>query len=160
VNAAPPKFLVDEMLQRLGRWLRAAGYDTAIAANSESDYYLLREAIDDDRILITKDGELAKHRSARGRVIVLSGDTLEANVEELATQLDIDWTYKPFTRCMVCNTLLADANEQQRDNMPDMARLQNDTACYCPQCNQVYWTGSHVKRMRHHLVQWHDTYTT
>ncbi len=151
---ATPKFLVDEMLQRLGRWLRAAGYDTAMATDSESDYYLLRRAIDENRLLITRDTRLANYRSAKDHVIVLSSDTLDANVEELANHLDIDWTYKPFTRCMVCNSLLTDASAQQRRDMPERARENTDTAYYCPQCNQVYWEGSHVKRMRNHLEDW------
>ena len=54
------------MLQRLGRWLRAAGYDTLIARNAESDYELLRQALDEGRLLITRDRELAKHRRAAG----------------------------------------------------------------------------------------------
>lgn len=48
-----PGFLVDEMLQRLGPWLRAAGYDTRIATHAEADYYLLRQAIDEGRLLLT-----------------------------------------------------------------------------------------------------------
>jgi uncharacterized protein with PIN domain len=153
-----PKFLVDEMLQRLGRWLRAAGYDTRIATDSESDYYLLRQAIDEDRLLITKDTQLAQHRSAKGRVIIISGDTLDNNVAELSEYLDIDWTYKPFTRCMVCNSLLTQASTDQREQMPEMAKMNAGAVYYCPQCNQVYWEGSHVKRMRHHLTHWHDKY--
>jgi len=159
MSSAAPKFLVDEMLQRLGRWLRAAGYDTVIATNGESDYYLLRRAIDENRLLITKDIKLSQHRSARNHVIVLCSDTLEANAEELANQIDIDWTYQPFTRCMVCNTLLTAATQQQRNEMPDMAKAHTDHAYYCSQCNQVYWEGSHVRRMRTHLAEWHNKFS-
>ena len=38
------KFLCDEMLWGLGRWLRAAGYDTATAARGLAGGELLRRA--------------------------------------------------------------------------------------------------------------------
>ena len=154
-----PKFLVDEMLQRLGRWLRAAGYDTTIAQDAQSDYYLLRQAIDEGRLLLTKDIELTKHRRAHGTVMLLSGDTMDEYARQLSDELGIDWTHNPFTRCMVCNSLLTHATAEQLANMPEMAKEHNDEAWYCKQCNQVFWDGSHVKRMRGHLSDWHQKFT-
>jgi len=40
---APPRFLCDEMLGRLCRYLRAAGYDALLANNGRSDRELLRQ---------------------------------------------------------------------------------------------------------------------
>lgn len=48
-SLVPPKFRCDEMLQCLGSWLCAAGYDTLIAKDAEADYQLLRQAIDEGR---------------------------------------------------------------------------------------------------------------
>jgi cobalamin biosynthesis Mg chelatase CobN len=42
------RLLCDEMLKGIGRWLRAAGYDTAIAASSTSDDDLLAQARAED----------------------------------------------------------------------------------------------------------------
>ena len=153
-----PKFLVDEMLQRLGRWLRAAGYDTVIAQDAESDYYLLRQAIDEGRLLLTRDIELAKHRRAVGTVILLNGDSIDDYAKQLSKELSIDWTHKLFTRCMVCNTLLAHASPEQIATMPEMEKQKKDEAYYCKQCNQVFWDGSHAKRMRTHLSDWQQKY--
>ena len=153
-----PKFLVDEMLQRLGRWLRAAGYDTVIAQDAQSDYYLLRQAINEGRLLLTKDIELTKHRGASGTVILLDGDTMEDYAEELSAYISVDWTHSPFSRCMVCNSILTDATDQQRATIPELARKNTDVAYYCSHCNQVFWNGSHVKRMRDHLRDWHQKY--
>ena len=157
---AEPKFLVDEMLQRLGRWLRAAGYDTLIAQNAQADYYLLRRAIDEDRLLITKDNELAMQRRAPGTVILLEGESIDDHARQLSEQLGIDWTHKLFTRCMVCNTPLIPASAEQIANMPQMAKQKHAAAYYCKQCNQVFWDGSHAKRMRTHLSDWQHKYST
>lgn len=155
-----PKFLVDEMLQRLGRWLRAAGYDTIIAQGAQSDYYLLRQAIDEGRQLLTKDNELARHRRAPGTVILLEGESIDDYARQLSNELGIDWTHYLFTRCMVCNSLLTPANAEQIASMPELAREKNAEAYYCKQCNQVFWDGSHAQRMRSHLSDWQHKYTS
>jgi len=152
-----PRFLVDEMLQRLGRWLRAAGYDTRIATHAEADYYLLRQAIDEGRLLLTRDRKLLEHRRAPGTVILLGAETLEDCAEELSALLDINWQHDPFSRCLVCNTLLLDANPNQRASVPPKTRAHDPAAFFCPHCNQVYWEGSHVKRMRRQLDRWQHT---
>jgi uncharacterized protein with PIN domain len=152
-----PKFLVDEMLQRLGRWLRAAGYDTVIAVNATPDYYLLRQAIDEGRVLITCDRKLMEHRRAAGNVILLNCSSFENCVQELTRQIHLNWQFKPFSRCLVCNSPLLDATPAQLQHAPASVQHRHLPALYCPKCNQVYWEGSHVKRMRHQLGTWHHT---
>lgn len=158
--AQEPRFLVDEMLQRLGRWLRAAGYDTVIATDASPDYYLLRQAIDEGRLLITRDRELSQHRRAKGHVILLTADSLEACARELSEKFPIDWQHDPFTRCMVCNTPMQPASPQQLESAPEDVQQLVDAAYYCPCCNQVFWDGSHVKRMRHHLDDWQRKFSS
>lgn len=145
------------MLQRLGRWLRAAGYDTVIARDATPDYYLLRQAIDDGRLLITCDRKMLEHRRALDHVILLTGASLDDQVQELTQRLHIDWQHDPFSRCLVCNTLLLDASPAQLEQAPVSVRSRELHALYCPHCNQVFWEGSHVNRMRHQLATWHHT---
>ena len=155
-----PRFVCDEMLQRLGSWLRAAGYDTLIAKEGQDDYYLLRQAIDEGRLLITRDRELAAHRRAKGTVIYLEADSLEECAEALSKQVPIDWLRLPFSRCMNCNTPLIDATVQQIRSLPLKKKEHFDAAFYCPGCRQVFWDGSHVERMRRHLTDWAQRFST
>jgi uncharacterized protein with PIN domain len=48
------------MLHGLGRWLRAAGYDTVTAAGGLSDRALAARCAEEGRVLLTKDRRLAK----------------------------------------------------------------------------------------------------
>ncbi len=153
------KFLCDEMLQRLGSWLRAAGYDTLIESDGRDDYALLREAIAEQRQLLTRDRKLLEYRRAPGHVILLEGNNLEECAASLSRQLPIDWLSRPFTRCLICNTELRPADEARQAAMPADVRRQDGTL-YCPTCNKVYWDGSHVRRMRHRLKQWQQTLGT
>lgn len=145
------------MLQRLGSWLRAAGYDTLIESDGRDDYALLREAIAEHRQLLTRDRKLLEYRRAPGHVILLEGNNLEQCAASLSRQLVMDWQYRPFTRCLVCNTELRPADASWQAAVPADVRRKEGTL-YCPTCNKVYWDGSHVRRMRHRLRQWQQAF--
>ena len=142
IPSTAPRFLCDAMLLRLGRWLRAAGYDVVMAADGETDYALLRRAIDDGRLLLTRDRELAKMRRAENTVVLLQSDGVEACAAELAERLSIDWQWKPFSRCLQCNSVLMPATQDQQQAVPTDI---DGPVYYCHNCQQVFWDGSHVQ---------------
>ena len=143
-NPAPVSF------SGTARWLRAAGYDTEIATDSEQDYYLLQKARDSGRLLITRDRGLAELRRAEGIVILVESENIDDIADELAQKLDLNWQHKPFSRCLTCNTELTPLPE----NADGPADIDKDAAQYCPTCKQVFWDGSHVNRMRNQLNKW------
>ena len=147
------KFLCDEMLKGLGRWLRAAGYDTLLMDDGEADSVLLQRARNEGRLFLTRDRQLLEHKGADDTVVLLACNGLEDCAAELSRRLAIDWQYRPFSRCMVCNSLLEMASQQQRTQIPADAQ-EDDLVLYCPRCEQLYWEGSHVTRMRARLQCW------
>jgi hypothetical protein len=80
------------MLKGIGRWLRAAGYDTAIAQDGVADEDLLAQARAENRVLLTCDRALAG-RAAPGAVVLLATESLD----EAAAALRDDWR---STGCM------------------------------------------------------------
>lgn len=147
-----PKFLCDEMLGRLARYLRAAGYDATLAAGGTTDRDLLAEARRERRIFLTCDQRIAEHKAAAGVATILPRGDLDALVSELTARFAIDWLHRPFSRCLVDNTPLAAADGAQRDRLP--ADVANLAALHCPTCGRVYWAGSHHRRMYARLRQW------
>ncbi len=152
------KFLVDENLQRLGSWLRAAGYDTLIETDGRADYELLKHALAEERLLITRDHKMTEYRRAPGTVILLECENHEDCIAALSRQLPIDWLHDPFVRCLVCNTHLILARPEHLLELPVRLRDSLDTAYYCPGCRKVYWDGSHVSRMRTCLEDWQQRF--
>lgn len=146
-----PKFFCDEMLMRLGRWLRAAGYDTAIADNGERDRDILQRARREGRLLLTRDRKLCEHRGAADTVILLQSERLDEQARELRQRLNLDWLHDPFSRCLVCNTPLQ-TGAPSAAGIPD--DVDRDGLRHCPGCGRVYWDGSHVRRMRARLAAW------
>lgn len=139
------------MLQRLGRWLRAAGHDVAIASPGQGDAEILSRALLEGRLLITRDRGLLERRGAEGKVLLLEANSLPDLVAELTTRLHIDWLYRPFSRCLECNTPLVVAPDEVKGRVPPESLREGETLLYCPRCGKAYWNGSHVKRMQRQL---------
>ena len=152
--ADPPRLLCDEMLRGIGRWLRAAGYDTLIARGGSADADLLALAEATGRTLLTCDRRLAELPGHDVAVVTLGSEALEAAADELRRRLGIDWLRAPFSRCLVDNAPLRAASERELAQVPESARRADETVSACPECARVYWSGSHVRRMRARLERW------
>jgi uncharacterized protein with PIN domain len=112
------RFLCDEMLAGLGRWLRIAGYDTAIASRGCRDRDLVEQAHAEERIQLTRDRRLVEIRRAGDRTIVLEGVGIDACARELGRRLALDWTFDPLSRCTLCNTPLDLADHRLLASLP------------------------------------------
>jgi uncharacterized protein with PIN domain len=139
------RFLCDEMLFRLARLLRAAGYDTYLAAGGQSDEALLEIARTQRRILLTRDKQLAQR--AAPDAVLIGGRTPAQEAESLAAARPIDWDLAPFTRCVVDNAPLRPATAQEIARMPPRSRDLPGPFRACPACGRLYWPGSHVRRI-------------
>jgi uncharacterized protein len=143
------RFLLDEMLARLARLMRAAGYDAALAASGAPDDDLLAQAQAEDRTVLTRDRELAARAGDRG--ILIAHDGIDEQARALKALVGIDWLLAPFTRCVMDNSTLRPATEAEREAMPKTVRDLPGEFNACPRCGRLYWPGGHVKRMRERL---------
>lgn len=150
----PLRFLCDEMLLRLGRWLRASGYDTAIAEPGTADRELVIQACHEDRWLLTRDRKMAEFKRAKDCLILLTKNDVAAQVEELGSRLPVNWLHAPFSRCLVCNAPLQTADPARLAEVPPYSREALDALYECSDCHRLYWHGSHVRRMRTRLQRW------
>lgn len=149
-----PRFLCDEMLHRLARWLRAAGYDTLVAEGGLPDRALARCCAKDDRVLLTKDRHLTASVTGAAPVVLVRGDSIDEAARALRIALDIDWQYAPFTRCVVDNRPLEVAPRYLATRVPERSRAAGGPLRVCPECGRLYWPGSHVRRMQQRLAAW------
>jgi uncharacterized protein with PIN domain len=146
------RFLCDETLVGLGRWLRIAGYDTAIANRGRRDRDLVDQAHAENRVLLTRDRRFVEIRRANDRTVVLEGNGIDACARELARRLSLDWTLDPLSRCTLCDTRLELADRRLLDTLPPRIRERRSKVNVCPQCGHLYWEGSHVRRIRTRLA--------
>jgi len=142
------------MLAGLGKWLRAAGHDTAIAAPAEADSRLLARAESEARRLLTCDRRMLAERrlESSASLVLLSSSRPEEAAVELRERLALDWLAAPFSRCLQDNTPLREATREEAAQIPDEAQRRSGPVKACPSCGRVYWPGSHVRRMRRKLM--------
>ena len=149
-----PRFLCDEMLGHLCRYLRAAGYDTLFDTSGLPDRDLLKRCQEEGRYFLTRDPLIIEHKAALGIAFILPNAELEQLAAITGAHFHLDWLGHAFTRCMEDNTLLLAADEAALQRIPLDARRAGETFSYCPSCLRVYWQGSHYKRMRDRLIKW------
>ncbi len=149
-----PRFLCDEMLGQLCRYLRAAGYDTLFAQNGASDAELLRQCHADRRHFLTQDLLVQEHKAARGIALILPHENLDHLAALLGAHYHLDWLGHAFTRCLVDNTPLVPADAAALARAPADTVRTGEPLGRCPACGRVYWRGSHYKRMRARLAAW------
>jgi len=141
-------FVVDGMLGTLARWLRILGYDTRFDPGLD-DHQLLRLARAENRVLLTRDRELARRRGAR--TLFVTGERLEDQIRQVLTDLNLapgQPGAEGPSRCPVCNTPLEAINRQTAAaRVPAYVAQTQDQFRSCPGCQRVYWRGSHWQQM-------------
>ncbi len=140
-----PRFVVDGMLGSLARWLRILGYDTDYA-NQRDDAELVRIARAEDRILLTRDRELAARRGVRA--LLVESQVLDEQLAQVRAAFPP--TAGPASaRCPVCNTALVRATrEEVADRVPAYVLKRHRRFRRCPGCQRIYWPGSHWRNMQ------------
>jgi uncharacterized protein with PIN domain len=148
------RFLCDHMLSRLGKWLRAAGYDTDIITSPISDHEVLSIALATDRLLVTRDRHFLAMQRAISKLLYLKNNNFEACIKELNQNIKINWLYAPFSRCLICNSLLEKPRLSELKQISLEIRQKKHEFWYCSSCRHIYWEGSHTAHMRHQLQIW------
>lgn len=148
------KFICDQMLVRMGRWLRAAGHDSKIADENQPDREILELALKEDRIILTRDKHFLEMKEAAPLLVWLKSNSLKDCIKELNRKIYINWLVKPFSRCLICNQELCEVSaEDYKESIP--AGMQIPQKLWlCSNCNKIFWEGSHTKRMLEQLKKW------
>jgi len=145
------KFIADEMVGKVARWLRAAGYDT-LYLNPISDKDLIEVARRDDRIILTRDRKLAAVASSAEVLVVDSEDPFEQFIK-VTRYFQLDIESAAFQRCLECNGVLVPVSkEDHKDRIPPHVYRTQTTFSKCPGCGRLYWPGTHYESMRRRLA--------
>lgn len=137
------------MLGTLAKWLRLLGYDACFDPALD-DHELVRLARAEDRVLLTRDRELARRPGVR--VLLVEPEALDEQVRQVLADLHLAPEHS-FSRCPVCNEVLAPLGaEAARDRVPAYVARTHDTFKFCPACQRVYWRGTHWQKMDEFLT--------
>lgn len=141
------KFIADVHLGKLARYLRLCGFDTCFSTDY-NDREIINISLSDKRIILTRDKELLKNKRVTHGCWIRSVYPDE-QLKEVLLRFDLKKKIAPFTRCMECNGLLEDvAKKDIINHLLPKTRQYYRKFKKCPQCDRIYWNGSHYMRMK------------
>jgi len=145
------KFIADNNLGRLAKWLRLFGYDT-LYYQKLSLFNMSRIARDEERIFLTRSQKNARLKIFGNAVLIRSSDIFE-QLKELASELDIT-PIAPFCRCSLCNQKLNQIEaEKVRNLVPDYVYQTNERFMICRKCGRIYWPGTHNRAIKERFAE-------
>lgn len=151
-----PKFIVDINAGKLAKWLRIIGYDAQLFTG-EDDGKMVKIAATENRIILTKDSQIMKRRlvtSGKLKAILIEGDELKAQLQQIARALNLDYQFRPFSVCLECNqTLIARRKEEVRNLVPPHVLKTQSHYMECPSCHRIFWRGTHWQAMSRELEE-------
>lgn len=142
---ADPAFVADVHLGTLARRLRLLGFDTWYET-SATDARLARVAIDQGRVLLSRDRGLLSRRVVRLGALLRAHDP-DRQLDEVVARFDLAGRIRPGTRCPRCNGPTHPvAREQVRHRLEPGTRAAGYRDFrQCRDCDQLYWPGAHAR---------------
>jgi uncharacterized protein with PIN domain len=147
------KFICDDNLGKLAKWLRTLGYDTLFFDPIE-DGELVARALKDDRVVLSRDTQLSRFRLKLGeKLILIRSDKPLEQLKQALECLELKPTKESlFSRCLLCNEPLEDVDKENiKDKLYPYVYRAHHQFSRCPKCGRIYWPATHVHRMRERL---------
>ena len=144
------KFIVDNNVGKLAKWLRMMGYDT-LFFDEEDDWQMIITALNEGRVILTRDTQIMRRgviTSGRLKAILIQSDETEQQMRQVVEALNLDCQFRPFAICLECNQPLVERSKQQVEGRvpPYVFQTQNQYV-ECPACHRIFWKGTHWQAM-------------
>jgi uncharacterized protein with PIN domain len=141
-----PRFVVDEHLGKLAKYLRMLGFDVYYKNHYNRDE-LVEVSLKERRTILTKDKGILKRSEVTHGYFVRNVDVVN-QTKEIIKRFDLQKAINEFTRCLECNGLLGpEKKEIIIDQIPPKVAEWQDTFFKCSTCNKIYWQGTHHQKM-------------
>lgn len=141
------KFVLDVHLGRLAKHLRMLGFDASYN-NSFNDEDLSQISHKERRIVLTRDKGLLKRKIITHGYYIRSRN-LDEQLIEVIHRFDLSKSLKPFSICLMCNVPLVRVPKKKiAKRLPGLVATRYNRFSICPNCNRIFWQGSHWEHMQ------------
>ena len=125
------KYLCDQMLGTLAKWLRIYGFDTFYPEGSSDDSELLDISKKEDRVLITRDKKLIiRARRENIKTIEIDSINIEDQIRTVISDEIIN-SNNVLSRCILCNGLVDEIKKNAGTLMLDTFELLTKNLSNC-----------------------------
>ena len=139
------KFIADNMLGKLARYLRMAGNDV-LFINNIDDVEIFRIAKAQDRIILTRDTLMLQRKECKNKIIsslLIKDGNLLVQLQQVKNDLSINLT-PLLSRCLECNSVLEKVKKPEIESkVPPYVFKTQENFHYCAGCGKYYWRGTH-----------------
>jgi uncharacterized protein with PIN domain len=149
------RFICDDNLGKLTKWLRTLGYDTLFFDPIE-DGELVAKALKDDRVVLSRDTQLSRFKFKLGENLLrIESDKPLEQLKQVLDHFKLKSDKKlTFSRCSVCNELLEKVEKEKiKNRLYPYVRKTQDNFVHCPKCDRIYWSATHVEKMMKTLAE-------
>ncbi len=145
-----PLFLVDFMLGRLARRLRAIGYDAKYVGFSD-DRELSLVSLRENRVILTRHSKISPRKS--WKLIFIKSNNPDEQLKQVVETLKLELKKDElFSVCSICNAaVLPVGKESVKSKVPGYVYKTLDEFSACPSCGRIYWRGTHYDLLLKHL---------
>ena len=136
------RFVAEDTLGKLAKWLRILGYDTIYEGDIKRN-----KAHDPKRIRLTRRQSVVSDKHGELRIFIESDHYWE-QLTQVIRHLNIAKDdLKPFSRCIRCNDAIQHIDKAfVHGKVPDYIWETHHTFWTCPQCDKIFWPGSHQRQ--------------
>ncbi len=146
------KFIADNMLGKLAKYLRMMGYDTVYPPPSDANGLIVLSK-SEDRVILTRNSIFIRDFKPENYLFIESQHFSEQMIQVIKKfNLEIN-TDNFFTLCMICNEhLFQVSKEEVKEKVPESVYINFKEFRQCPSCSRIYWHGGHTQRMENKLM--------
>ena len=147
------------MLGNLAKKLRILGYDSKYFSSVKDDK-LISIAINEKRIILTKDEQLSKiaERQNVEFVLIRGNDELE-QIVQIRAKINLERFVMDTnnSRCIACNGKLQLVEKYRIiGKIPEGVLEREEIFWMCDSCKKIYWEGTHFEKLKEFVTKLND----
>jgi uncharacterized protein with PIN domain len=145
------KFIADANLGKLAKEMRVLGYDTLYYGGKDF-HELIQLARQQERVILTRNARLTA-KGVECDIILITEDRPPLQLKELLKKRIVSLNENAlFSRCLLCNSGVDRIGRQEVEGkVPEFIFHFHREFYRCSRCQQIYWPGSHLERMKKKL---------
>jgi uncharacterized protein with PIN domain len=141
------RFICDNTLGKLTKYLRILGFDT-ISLHGPDRLNEYRN-LDAPPLFFTKRTKYTLYEPT----VFIRANRIEEQLKEIGDIIMPHINGRMFmTRCVECNSLLESVpKEEIESRVPEYIYHHHEKFRVCPSCNKIYWEGTHIEHIKERI---------
>jgi uncharacterized protein with PIN domain len=151
----PSSFVVESTLGRLCKWLRMAGWDALFDSGKPDANRLAAMDFLENRHILTRTQKVYNALGPNRALLIDVNSPLD-QIRHVIKAYGLRYDQiNPLTRCLQCNCQVQSCSARELSaEIPEHIIQIHRRFHQCPQCQRIFWSGSHAARCKALIDTW------